>query len=246
MARGDGPVKRTRKGARRSDLFWNDEYKKAGHLAMSNNPSEDLARFTRFLEREYGRLYLNPLASVLDLGCGNGRNMIYLSENFGLRGIGYDNSAEAIFQAKKMTTSKALPLTYETRSIAGVLDVPDNSQTFVLDMMASHFLNNAEREVLFREVMRVLKPGGWYFFKTFLLDEDDHAKRLLMEHPGSEAGAYIHPEIGVEEHVFSQDEITDMLEKHFFTIYKMFPSHKHRLDGKANKRRSISVYAQKS
>jgi hypothetical protein len=32
--------------------FWNAEYKEAGHLALSLNPSEDLQKFTRWFERE--------------------------------------------------------------------------------------------------------------------------------------------------------------------------------------------------
>ena len=224
--------------------FWNKEYKQKDHLRLSENPSEDLMKFTRHLEREYGRAYLNPLASALDLGCGNGRNLVYLSKTFGMRGIGYDISSEAIAQAQKL--SAGLPLTYEIRSIAGEISLPDGSQTLVLDMMTSHFLNNAERENLYTEILRVLKPGGWLFLKTFLRDEDTHAERLLREHPGGEAGSYIHPEIKVEEHVFTEDEITEELGRHFF-VHKVLKSHRHKDEhGRPGKRRSISLYAQKS
>jgi len=231
-----------RKG--RGQNFWNKEYKQKSHLALSTNPSEDLEKFTRYLEREHGRAYLNPLASVLDLGCGNGRNLVYLANEFGMRGIGYDISSEAIAQAKKLSGN--LPLSYEVRSIAGVLSAPDASQTVVLDMMTSHFLNKDERHHLYSEVNRVLRQGGWYFLKTFLRDEDLHAERLLRESPGQESGSYVHPEIGVEEHVFSEEEITQEL-SHYFFVHKVQKSHRHRDEqGRAGKRRSISLYAQKS
>lgn len=228
---------------RKGHTFWNKEYKRGDHLALSTNPSEDLIKFTRFLLREHGHAYLNPLASVLDLGCGNGRNLIYLAKEFGVRGTGYDISSEAISQAKAASTD--LPLTYEVRSIAGVLGVPDTSQTLVLDMMASHYLNQQDREVLRNEILRVLKPDGWLFFKTFLRDEDRHAKRLLNEHPAQEEGSYVHPEIGVAEHVFTEEEITELLEP-AFTLHKTIKSHKHLRGGRAWKRRSICVYAQKN
>lgn len=224
--------------------FWNKEYKQKDHLKLSENPSEDLVKFTRHLEREYGRAYLNPLASVIDLGCGNGRNLVYLSKEFGMRGIGYDISSEATLQAQKLSTD--LPLTYEVRSIAGALSVPDASQTLALDMMTSHFLNHAEREMLYTEILRILKPGGWLFLKTFLLDEDIHAERLLREHPGTEVGSYVHPEIKVEEHVFTEDEIAEDIGKYFF-VHKILKSHRHKDEhGRPGKRRSISLYAQKS
>jgi len=231
----------------KSRTFWNKEYRQKdsrnGHLALSNNPSEDLEKFTRWLERQSGREFLNPLAKALDLGCGNGRNLIFLSENFGIKGTGYDISGEAISSAKKL--SKEFPIQYEIRSIVGDITIPDESQTIVLDMMTSHFLKKDEREHLHDEIARVLKPGGWLFFKTFLLDEDKNAKRMLEENPAEEAGSYIHPKIGVAEHVFTEEEIVEDLSKHF-TIHKIVKSHRHLLRGKAAKRRSISVYAEKN
>ena len=212
------------------------------HLGLSENPSEDLIKFTRWLTRQSGRKYLNQTAQVLDLGCGNGRNLIWLAENFGMHGIGYDKSTEAISLAKKL--SDDLPLTYETRSIVGVFPLPSESQTFILDMMTSHFLNAKEREGLLSEVTRVLKRGGWLFWKTFLRDEDEHAKRLLRQHPADEVGSYLHPKIGLAEHVFTEAEITETLATHF-TIHKITKSHRHLVRGEAAKRRSMSIYAEK-
>ena len=237
--------------------FWNKEYKKGKpgsrntgsakqrdkHLALSNNPSEDLIKFTKWLERNDDLIKLNSHASVLDLGCGNGRNLIYLAKTFGLRGVGYDVSIEAIKQAQ--TLSKDLRLKYETRSIAGKITEPDSSHSLVLDMMTSHFLNEAERKNLINEIDRVLVPGGWLYLKTFFKEDDINAAHLLKEHPAEEKGSYIHPKIGVAEHVFSEDEIKEALNEHFI-IHKMLRSHRH-VDrtGHAGKRRSISVYAQK-
>jgi len=224
------------------DGFWNREYKKGDHLAISTNPSEDMEKFLRWLERETGRACLNPTMSALDLGCGNGRNLFYLGKTYNMRGIGYDISSQAIAQAKKM--SEGLQLQYEVRSIAGDLSLPDNSQMLVLDMMASHVLTHEERAHLHEEVVRVLKPGGWYYLKTFLLDEDRNAKRLLRDNPGEEEGSYIHPLIGVAEYVFSEEDIIALVEKNF-TIHKVLKSHRHLVKGAPAKRRSISIYAQK-
>ena len=234
-------MKRKRFAGKGQD-FWNAEYKSGNHLALSDNPSEDLAKFTRWLEREHGRAYLNPTASVLDLGCGNGRNLIYLAKNFGMKGTGIDNSNEAIAQAKR--AGAGLPLEYQIRSIANPLQIPDNSQTFVLDMMTSHFLKSEERAQLLSEIVRVLRPGGWFFWKTFLLDEDELAERLLRESPAAEKGSYIHPKIGMAEHVFTETEIETALSEHF-AIHKILKSHGHLRKGHTGKRRSISVYAQK-
>ncbi len=230
-----------REGQKGAAHWWDREYRDAKNLALSDEPSEDLLKFTRWLVRETGGSVLNRHATVLDLGAGNGRNLIYLAREFGLKGLGYDISSEALAQAKKK--SVGLDLVYEARSIAQPLPLPRASQTVVLDMMTSHFLNHSERERLLAEIVRVLKPGGWLFIKTFLLDEDEHAKRLLREHPAGEPGSYIHPRIGVAEHVFSEQELVDWLAPHF-TIRKIAKSHRHLVRGRPAKRRNISVYAE--
>jgi SAM-dependent methyltransferase len=159
-----------------------------------------------------------------------------------MHGVGYDISTAAIAQAT--TASTGLTLAYQARSIAGLLEVPDNSQMLVLDMMTSHFLNEAERTLLRDEIFRVLKPGGFLFMKTFLSDGDLHTRRLLKDAPGKEEGTYIHPVIGVPEYVYSEEELTEFLGEKF-TVHKIYRSHKHVLKGRARKRRTISLYVEK-
>ncbi|MBI5644923.1 class I SAM-dependent methyltransferase [Candidatus Kaiserbacteria bacterium] len=222
--------------------FWNREYKTGEHLVLSTTQSEDLEKFVRWQERHYKREFLNPYAKVLDLGCGNGRNLIFLAENFGMHGIGYDISDVAIEHARR--ESGDLPIEYDARSIAQPLPLPDESQTFVLDMMTSHFLKKAERDSLLREIVRVLRPGGWLFFKSHLADEDLNVKRLLREHPADEENAYIHPILGVYEYVWTADAVHDFFSKDF-EVHKIYKSHKHVIRGRAGKRRTFSAYLQK-
>jgi len=228
--------------------FWDSEYSRPAHLALSTEPAEDLIKFTRWLERRYGRKFLNVTSLALDLGCGNGRNLIYLAKEFGMRGVGYDSSAEAIAQANAAArTFGRNPgfCQFEVRSIAEPLPLQNASAMLVLDMMSSHVLRRAEREALRAEIFRVLKPGGWLFFKSFLLEEDTHAKRLLKEHPAEEDGMYIHPEIGKAEYVWTEEAVREFFEP-FFTVHDIEKSHKHRhKDGSAWKRRTIAAYLQK-
>jgi ubiquinone/menaquinone biosynthesis C-methylase UbiE len=231
-----------KKNKKKGKAFWDGEYKEAGHFSLSEKQSEDLEKFTRWLIREYGNSVLNVMATVLDLGTGNGRNILWLAETFGIRGTGYDISSEAIKQARQRAALNDLKVAFEVRSIAGVLTVPDESQTLVLDMMTSHFLKEADRLQLIDEIYRVLKPGGFLFYKTFLLDEDRHAHRMIIENPSGEKNSYIHPEIGVAEHVSTEEEI-EALYGDKFEIKKIERSHRHK--GKFAKRRSVTLYLQK-
>lgn len=233
---------RKKKRKQHGATFWEAEYNNPSHLKLSTNQSEDLEKFTRWILRDKERTLLNQSESVLDVGCGNGRNLIYLAKNFGNTGVGFDISKSAIAQA--ITASKGLPINYKARSIAGHLELDDESQSLVLDMMTSHFLNKEERAGLRDEIYRVLKPGGYLFMKTFLKDEDIHTARLLKEMPGTEIGSYIHPVMGVAEYVYSEEELTDFL-KEKFIIHKIYRSHKHAFRGQARKRRTITIYAEK-
>ncbi len=233
---------RKKKRKQHGATFWEAEYNNPSHLKLSINPSEDLEKFTRWIIRQKREDILNPLSRVLDVGCGNGRNLIYLANNFGNSGTGFDISKSAIAQA--VAASKGLNITYKARSIAGSLELDDESQLLVLDMMTSHFLDKEERAGLRDEIYRVLQPGGFLFMKTFLKDEDLHTARLIKENPGTEEGSYIHPIMGVAEYVYSEEELTDFL-KEKFIIHKVYRSHKHAFRGQARKRRTITIYAEK-
>ncbi len=223
--------------------FWDTEYTNPQHLKLSDNVSEDLAKFTRWLGRNDESAHLLTAGnSVVDAGCGNGRNLIFLAREFGLKGFGVDISSAAIAQAKKLSTD--LPINYVVGSAGDLLPVPDESQALVLDMMTSHFLERAGREQLRDELFRVLTPGGYIFMKTFLKDEDLHTARLLKDFPSTEEGAYIHPVMGVAEYVYSEEELVAFLSEKFI-VRKIYRSHKHAFHGQARKRRTISIYAEK-
>ncbi len=228
--------------------FWNREYDKGANvtnLAISTKVSGDLLNFLHWIDRHEAKHDVGaPIGNgsyVYDIGCGNGRNLIYLAKEFGMIGSGFDISVEAIGSARE--SSKELSLEYKVCEMDGTIDLPDNSVDLVLDMMSSHFLDEDNRELLRSEIARVLKPGGWLFYKTFLLNEDRNAKKLLREHPAGEQGSYIHPKMGVSEHVSTEREIREEFGK-YFKIHKLLKSHNHLKNGRANKRRSVSVYAE--
>ena len=241
-----------------SQDFWNKEYKSPKHLALSEQPSEDLEKFSRWLARSWEKepqaiLGIDANSFVVDMGCGNGRNLAYLAKEFGCRGLGYDVAGEAIRQAKMVVEKVGKEsgvdiknlITFEARSIEGTFpDIADESVDLVLDMMSSHFLNEKQRVIFRDEIARILKPGGWFFFKTFCADGDIHTRRLLRDNPGEEAGSYIHPKFGVSEHVWMEDEIGEFFSEHF-EVRKSEKSHRHILNGRAHKRRTVTVYLER-
>lgn len=241
MARKPNFVKKKKRKVHGA-TFWDQEYTNPTHLKLSEKESEDLAKFTRWLIRRDRGDLLAQNGSVFDAGCGNGRNLIFLANEFKMRGVGVDISSAAIAQAKRASTG--LNIKYQVGSAGGYLPIEDESQNLVLDMMTSHFLDKAGREQLRDELFRVLVPGGFLFMKTFLKDKDLHTERLVKDFPGAEEGSYIHPVMGVAEYVYSEDELVNFLSEKFI-VRQVYRSHRHRTKGGAGKRRTISIYAEK-
>jgi ubiquinone/menaquinone biosynthesis C-methylase UbiE len=226
--------------------FWNKEYKDPEFFSLSDEVSADLTKFVRWMQKEYGKDALRPDITVLDAGCGNGRNLLWLNENFRVRGVGYDISDIAIKQAQEGASRSKWgnKLEFKVRSLDELIDMPDESVDIVLDMMASHFLKNVERERFISEVARVLKPQGALFFKSFYAERDSHTKELLEKHGADEENAYIHPRLKVYEYVWTDDALEQSFGDKFIMMHKE-ASGKHHIKGKPAKRRSIVCYFEK-
>jgi len=229
--------KNTKKGKK----FWDSEYsgrKKDQNINISDKPSGDLVKFMRWLRKNKNNITeLNNSSKVYEIGCGNGRNLIYLSNDFGLKGEGFDISEEAIKKAKEK--SGKLTIKYAIKELTTVLNKNDNSVDIVLDLMVSHFLKPKERDELHKEFFRILKPGGWFLYKTFLLDGDVNAKNMIKKYGDSETNSYIHPNSRLYEHVSTVEEIKKELQKAGFKIHKILKSHN------PKKRRNVVFYVEK-
>lgn len=263
-----------------SKEFWNKEYKDPKHLTMSTEASGDLLDFVKWTNRNAEWPAFPKHGMIIDIGCGNGRNLIPLCYEFNMNGLGTEISEVAISQAKNLAIeqrkeyeeegakiSPGLKIEFIKQSAEETADgalsekIADQSVDVVLDMMVSHQLVKKDREALAKEFARIIKPYGWLFFKTFILDGDSNAYRMIEEHKITreiinknpqfadedgkpEKNSYIHPHTKGFEHVYNEDEIIELFSP-FFKIYKVKKSYKHVLDGKPHKRRTVSVYMER-
>ncbi len=233
--------------------FWNKEYAekidedgKGGlNFNLSSAPSEDLEKFTRWIDREYkGQNVLNNKTYVVDAGCGNGRNLFFLNENFGCTGLGYDLSQEAINVANKK--NKDPKIKFVVQNLNQKIPLEDGKVDLLVDAVASHVLRKEEREFFKSEVLRVLSVGSYYFLKSLLRDDDIHSKNMIREfgNIAGEENSYIHPTIGIFEHVPSEEELVNFY-KEDFEIDKIERSFAHKINGRAAKRRYVVMYLRK-
>jgi len=246
-ARPAGQVRRAVSAGKHSTAvgseFWNREYKAGDHFSLSESEGADLKKFTRWLRREQDHVAAGYL-HFLDVGCGNGRNSVYLAREFGMKGVGFDMAESAIDTARQL--GRGLPVKFYVHNLSEpVLAEPDHSCDIVLDMMVSHCLNERERKNYREEILRVIRPGGFMFIKTFLRDGDEHAKRMIREHPAGEQGSYIHPMIGIYEHTWSEEEFRDFWGSEF-VVHLLHKSHGYqRWGGQPYKRRYMIAYLER-
>lgn len=194
-----------------NDQAWEREYQNPQFLTLGTEPLADVRDFVKWLRRKQ-KVDMTEF-TVLDLGCGNGKNLNYTVDLFAKRGIGYDISTTAINHARAL--AQGLPIIYEVRSISDTFPLEDNSIDLVLDVTASNSLNEGERAKFLKEISRVLKPDSYCFTRALCKDGDDNAKQLIKDFPGTEQDTYILAETGITERVFSKQDFIDTYSNYF-------------------------------
>ena len=149
--------------------------------------------------------------TILDLGCGMGRNSVHLAEQ-GFHVIGIDTSASALKYAKTWSKTKALNNNVVLR--ASMTRLPFVSQTFhaVISVSVIHHARIRDIKKTIEEICTVLKENG--LFLANLLSTKDYRYRQgekledgtfrILEDFGEKQFEEIH-------HFFSQREIRTLL-----------------------------------
>jgi ubiquinone/menaquinone biosynthesis C-methylase UbiE len=130
--------------------------------------AEDLAAVDEFhvggLEatRELaGRMELRAGMRVLDVGCGIGGPARYFAEELGCKVSGIDLTEGFVKVAESLTSLVGLESTAEFR-LGNALALPYEAGVFDRAYTIHVLMNVADKAGVFREVRRVLKPGGWF------------------------------------------------------------------------------------
>jgi len=126
------------------DLAVIDQLHTGGHVATL-----ELARTTE----------LSPGCTVLDAGCGIGGSCRLLAQECQFNVTGMDLVPEFIDVAEKLTRSTGLENTI-TYSQGNILDTGLESNTFDAVWCQHTLMNIYDKDAVFGEFMRILKPGG--------------------------------------------------------------------------------------
>jgi SAM-dependent methyltransferase len=186
---------------------WEKEYRNPLLVTKNDGPQADTLRFFKYLKKE--EKYPIENRTVLDLGCGTGRNANYLAD-LGNSVIGIEISKTALDIAKKRATDLGISVDYRLGDIGAPYDIADASVDLMLDVTSSNSLDEKGRAVYLSEANRVLAPGGYFFVRALAKDGNKNVKNLLKHSPGKEYDTYVVKEIGLTERVFSKEDFTKM------------------------------------
>jgi tellurite methyltransferase len=148
----------------KDDTFWSSYYKSGG----GDNPLiYKVSSFTAFVT---GRLRLSAPFTVLELGCGNGRDAAAFASLKSVY-IGVDTCPVAVDRARQHLLPNvsfnqgnfALPWNSDALALPTVLKNVDTKKfDLVYSRFTLHSVTDEEENIVFDNVQRLLASGGWF------------------------------------------------------------------------------------
>jgi ubiquinone/menaquinone biosynthesis C-methylase UbiE len=185
----------------------------AAGLDLENLSQRDLAPMDEFhiggraaTEHLVARLGLEPHHHVLDVGCGIGGATRYIAAEIGCRVTGVDLTPEYIEIARDLSARTGLAdrIAYMA---ASALSMPFPDESFDAAVTLHVAMNIRERERLYREVARVLKPGALFGLYDIMKGNEEGLRFPL---PWAETAA--------TSHLTTPDETASLLQGAGFTV----------------------------
>lgn len=133
--------------------------------AMPSSLAEQFGDIDIYVFDQLLRGRVTPEMTVLDAGCGGGRNLVYMLRS-GFHVLGVDENPVAIERVRRLASELAPQLPLENFRVERVeaMSFPDSVAEVVLSSAVLHFARDEEHfSAMLREMWRVLRPGGMLF-----------------------------------------------------------------------------------
>jgi SAM-dependent methyltransferase len=141
---------------------------RAAGLDPERLTADDLAPIDEFhiggrqaTQHALSKLRLGRDQHILDVGCGLGGATRFLASQIGCRVTGIDLTPEYVSVARMLSEKTGLAERVDYR-VASALAMPFPDRSFDVAITMHVAMNIADRAALYREVARVVKPGGGF------------------------------------------------------------------------------------
>ncbi|MGI9480941.1 MAG: class I SAM-dependent methyltransferase [Hyphomicrobiales bacterium] len=153
-----------------------------------------------FLETVWGEGYLSPGGaeevdrvlvgisiagkSVLDIGCGSGGVTMHLADAHGAGPIIGVDVEDPVLETAKARLATRTDGAQEKISFKKVSPgpLPFDNESFDIVFSKDALIHIADKEALFAEVFRVLKPGGWCLASDWLRADENEPSRDMKDY----------------------------------------------------------------
>lgn len=203
---------------------WNKKYKNKSQI-WGSQLSELAVLINNFLTTNYS----DKNISILDIGCGYGRDALYLASHGNCSITGIDISTEAISIAKN--NSKGIPNIQFTHE-----DYHNIDKQYDIIMVANvyHLLNPSEQEKFRIKIFKLLKSGAVLFINTLSVNDKEEfgkGEAVFNEDNSFVQNKYLHfSSIEEVKNDFSSLDVVEIFEKEYIEI------------GKENNHHHISIF----
>jgi SAM-dependent methyltransferase len=181
----------------RSTNAWNEIFKRQGRVFTE--PHKDMPGIVQLLKSR-------AASTVLDLGSGTGRHIVYLARN-GFSVFGMDNSPEGINVTRQWLADEGLAANLQLQSMTEKLPYEDAFFDAVISVQVIHHADIATIRGIVGEISRVLKRGGFLFVTVPRLR--NQAEKFEQVEPNT----FIPldgPERGLLHHYFTPEELREV------------------------------------
>lgn len=109
---------------------------------------------------------IGPETRVLDIGAGIGGAARHMAASHGAQITGVDLTPEFVETARRLSSLTGLPCEFQ---VGNALDLPVESEAFDVATLLHVGMNLQDKQKLFAEAARVLKPGGVFAVYDIML-----------------------------------------------------------------------------
>lgn len=154
------------------------------------------------------------VSNVLDLGCGTGRNSLFLAKK-GFEVYAFDQSRNAIKRAKELAKKENLKLKIRAWDMTHFpYPYPRSYFSAVLSTKVIHHATIGNIRRMASEISRITKKDGYLFLEVASIIELENIRKESFKRIGDRTIVFLDGnEKGIVHHYFTKQELREMFPK---------------------------------